>query len=71
MTRPAPSPSPLLNYNMLALRSWVVCGWVKEGGGLRLLRPRSQIRLGAKINASESVTKCAATIADSDGDGGI
>lgn len=36
------------------------------GGGLR---PRFQIRLAAEINASESVTKCAVTNADSVGDG--
>lgn len=37
------------------------------GGGLR---PRFQIRLAAEINASESVTKCAVTNADSVGDEG-
>lgn len=36
------------------------------GGGLR---PCFQIRLAAEINASESVTKCAVTNADSVGDG--
>lgn len=46
-------------------------GWVVGGVvGVRSLRPRSQIRLAAEINASESETKCAATIADSVGDGG-
>lgn len=38
------------------------------GGGLR---PRFQIRLAAEINASESVTKCAVTNADSVVDGAV